>query len=179
MLRKKGKFKEILIIGVVLFAVSYLIIGTADTATMFGVGVVVFFIGFNMHEPIMQSLATKFAKVHQRGFTLAIFNSFGYLGTFLGGILGGVFYESVSLNDIVMVIAVICVLWAILIFTIPNPLKKKNLYISLKEINKEKLKSLHDIEAIDEWYINNTQDIAIVKYDQDKLSEEALKKVLK
>ena len=176
---KKGKFKEILIIGVILFAISYLIIGTAQTATMFGVGVVVFFVGFNMHEPIMQSLATKFAKVHQRGFTLAIFNSFGYLGTFLGGILGGVFYESVSLNDIVIVIAVICVLWAVLIFTIPNPLKKKNLYISLEEINKEKLESLHDIEAIDEWYINNSENIAIVKYDQDKLSEEALKKVLK
>ena len=176
---KKGKFKEILIIGVILFAISYLIIGTAQTATMFGVGVVVFFVGFNMHEPIMQSLATKFAKVHQRGFTLAIFNSFGYLGTFLGGILGGVFYESVSLNDIVIVIAVICVLWAVLIFTIPNPLKKKNLYISLEEINKEKLESLHDIESIDEWYINNSENIAIVKYDQDKLSEEALKKVLK
>ena len=46
------------------------------------IGVVIFFIGFNMHEPIMQSLASKFAKVHQRGLVLGIFNSAGYLGTF-------------------------------------------------------------------------------------------------
>ena len=33
--------------------------------------------------------------------------------------------------------------------------------------------------AIDEWYINNSENIAIIKYDEDKLSLEALKKVLK
>ncbi len=176
---KKGKFKEILIIGVIFFAISYLIIGTATTSTMFAIGVVVFFIGFNMHEPIMQSLATKFAKVHQRGFTLAIFNSFGYLGTFLGGVIGGVFYESISLNDIVVVIAVVCLLWAVLIFTIPNPLKKQILYISLDEVNKDKFEALHDEDAVEEWYINDNEQILIVKYEQDKLSLEELKNKLK
>jgi MFS family permease len=80
---KKGKFKEILIIGIILFAISYLVIGFSSNATVFVIGVVVFFIGFNMHEPIMQSLAAKFAKVHQRGLVLGIFTSAGYVGTFL------------------------------------------------------------------------------------------------
>ena len=62
---KKGKFREILIIGIIFFAVSYLIIGFSTSASIFVIGVVIFFIGFNMHEPIMQSLASKFAKVHQ------------------------------------------------------------------------------------------------------------------
>ena len=146
---------------------------------MFGFGVVVFFIGFNMHEPIMQSLATKFAKVHQRGFTLAIFNSFGYLGTFLGGLIGGIFYESVALDDLVIIIAVICLLWAGLIATIPNPIKKKNLYISLDEIKKDKLEALHINSAIDEWYINESEHIAIIKYNEDLLKEESLIKLIK
>jgi predicted MFS family arabinose efflux permease len=94
---KKGKFREILIIGIVFFAVSYLIIGFSSSATVFVIGVVIFFIGFNMHEPIMQSLASKFAKVHQRGLVLGIFNSAGYLGTFLGGVLGGMFYNEENL----------------------------------------------------------------------------------
>ncbi|NQY21483.1 MAG: MFS transporter [Campylobacteraceae bacterium] len=179
MAEKKGKFKEILIIGVALFAISYLIIGNADTPLMFGFGVVVFFIGFNMHEPIMQSLATKFAKVHQRGFTLAIFNSFGYFGTFLGGLIGGIFYESVALDDLVIIIAVICLLWAGLIATIPNPIKKKNLYISLDEIKKDKLESLHTNSAIDEWFVNETEHIAIIKYNEDLIKEESLIKLIK
>ena len=71
---KKGKFREILLVGIILFGVSYLLIGFTSNATIFVIGVVIFFIGFNMHEPIMQSLAAKFAKVHQRGLVLGIFN---------------------------------------------------------------------------------------------------------
>uniref|UniRef100_UPI003D13A515 MFS transporter n=1 Tax=Arcobacter sp. TaxID=1872629 RepID=UPI003D13A515 len=94
---KKGKFKEVLIAGIIFFGVSYLIIGTSSSPVIFVIGVVLFFIGFNVHEPIMQSLASKFAKVHQRGLVLGIFNSFGYFGTFLGGLLGGLFFEKVTL----------------------------------------------------------------------------------
>ncbi|MFA9373398.1 MAG: MFS transporter [Poseidonibacter sp.] len=175
---KKGKFKEILIIGILFFAVSYLIIGMSSSATVFAIGVVVFFIGFNMHEPIMQSLASKFAKVHQRGLVLGVFNSAGYLGTFLGGVIGGIFYEDVSLSTLVIVIAVVCILWAILIVTMPNPAKKRFAYLSLDEYSLEKSANLEH-KAIDEWYINNTENVIAIKYDNDILDEEAIKNLLK
>lgn len=175
---KKGKFREILIIGIIFFAVSYLIIGFSTTATIFVIGVVIFFIGFNMHEPIMQSLASKFAKVHQRGLVLGIFNSAGYLGTFLGGLLGGMFYEDVSLTTLVIVIAIICLIWAILIITMANPSKKKFLYLSLNEFHLENSGKLTN-DAIDEWYINNTENIIAIKYDNEKISEEEIKNLLK
>ena len=176
---KKGKFKEILAIGIVLFAVSYLIIGMSSGSTMFVIGVVIFFIGFNMHEPIMQSLAAKFAKVHQRGLVLGIFNSFGYFGTFIGGVLGGIFFEEVSLTSLVIVIAVICVLWIVLILTMPNPAKKKLSYIPLNDNYMKNTHNLDTIEDIDEWYINDTENIIIVKYDSDKIQEDAILNILK
>ena len=112
---KKGKFREILVLGIIFFIISYLVIGFSQSATIFIIGVTIFFIGFNMHEPIMQSLTTKFAKVHQRGAVLGAFNSFGYLGTFVGGVLGGVMLDNLDLSTFAIVIAVICTLWAILI----------------------------------------------------------------
>lgn len=175
---KKGKFKEILIIGIILFAISYLVIGFSSNATVFVIGVVVFFIGFNMHEPIMQSLAAKFAKVHQRGLVLGIFTSAGYVGTFLGGLLGGAFYESASMDTLVVVIAIVCILWAILIVTMPNPSKKKFVYLSLDEYHLENSGKLEN-NAIEEWYINNTENIIAIKYDSDKISEEEVKNLLK
>ena len=175
---KKGKFKEILIIGIILFAISYLVIGFSSNATVFVIGVVIFFIGFNMHEPIMQSLAAKFAKVHQRGLVLGIFTSAGYVGTFLGGLLGGAFYESASMETLVVVIAVVCILWAILIITMPNPSKKKFVYLSLNEYHLENSGKLEN-NAIEEWYINNTENIIAIKYDSDKISEEEVKNLLK
>ncbi len=176
---KKGKFKEILAIGIVLFAISYLIIGMSSGTTMFVIGVVIFFIGFNMHEPIMQSLASKFAKVHQRGLVLGIFNSFGYFGTFIGGLLGGMFFEKVSLTSLVIVIAVICILWIVLILTMPNPAKKKLSYIPLNDEYMKNTHNLDTIEDIDEWYINDTENIIIVKYDSDKIQEDTILNILK
>jgi len=102
---KKGKFREILALGIVFFILSYLIIGFSASALVFSIGVVVFFVGFNMHEPIMQSLTSKFAKVHQRGSVLGVFNSFGYLGTFIGGVLGGIMLDSIDLKTFSIIIA--------------------------------------------------------------------------
>ncbi len=179
MAEKKGKFKEILMLGIAFFTIAYLLIGTSQSAVMFVVGVVVFFIGFNMHEPIMQSLATKYAKVYQRGFVLGIFNSFGYFGTFLGGLLGGLFFEKVSLFEIVVAIAVICILWIVLIFTLPNPLKKKTLYLNLDEYKRENTTALESCQGLDEWYFNESENLLIIKYDEDVISKESLTSLLK
>jgi len=178
---KKGKFKQILLIGIVFFALSYYLIGNATSDTLFLIGVVVFFIGFNMHEPIMQSLTTKYIKVHEKGKVLGVFNSFGYLGTFIGGFVGGIFLiEGIdgsftdSLHDISMFIVVISIIWMILIATLPNPLKKKIAYLDLSDKDEKKFNSLDSLNGCDEWYINNTENIIIIKYDAELLSEETL-----
>lgn len=172
-------FKEVLIIGIAFFAISYLTIGLSSSDIIFVIGVVIFFIGFNMHEPIMQSLATKFAKVHQRGMVLGIFNSFGYFGTFLGGLLGGIFFNKASLSSIVIAISVVCVLWIILILFMPNPMKKQVAYISLENFDKNNCTRLNDKGFIDEWYINENENLLIVKYNTTDISKEQLEELLR
>ena len=49
----------------------------------------------------MQSLASKFAKVHQRGLVLGIFTSAGYVGTFLGGLIGGAALNSADFSVLI------------------------------------------------------------------------------
>lgn len=176
---KKGKFKEILALGILFFIISYLVIGFSSSSVVFVIGVVIFFIGFNMHEPIMQSLASKFAKVHQRGSVLGVFNSFGYLGTFVGGLLGGIMLDNLNLSTFSIIITVICVLWGILILTMPNPSKTKSVYLNLDEYKLENSGKLNQNDAIDEWYINNTENIIAIKYDDEKISEEEIRALLK
>jgi predicted MFS family arabinose efflux permease len=182
---KKGKFKEILLVGIVFFALSYYLIGNATSVEIFLSGIIIFFIGFNMHEPIMQSLTTRYTKVHEKGKVLGVFNSFGYLGTFIGGFIGGIFLKEIdgsftqSLYSISMAIVVISLIWMALIVTLPNPLKKKIIYINLDETNKDKHHKLDDLEACDEWYINNTENIIIIKYNEDLIKEEQIKDIIK
>lgn len=174
---KKGKFKQILLIGIVFFAISYYLIGNTDSDILFLVGVVIFFIGFNMHEPIMQSLTTRYIKVHEKGKVLGLFNSFGYLGTFIGGFVGGIFLKEIdgsfsqSLHNISMVIVIVCIIWLILIATLPNPMKKKTIYLDLSDKDETKFNSLDTLNGCDEWYINNTEKLIIIKYDQDIVDE--------
>lgn len=179
---KKGKFREVLVVGILFFIVSYLLIGFSSSALIFCVGVVIFFVGFNMHEPIMQSLTSKFAKVHQRGSVLGVFNSFGYLGTFFGGVFGGVMLDnldSYNLENFSIIVAIICILWAILIISMKNPSKTKNIYLSLDEYKLENSSKLNENKNIDEWYINNTENILIVKFSEEKINEDEIKAILK
>lgn len=85
---RRGLAKGILLAGILFFIVSFIIFAVSHSVLSFSVGVVIFFIGFNMHEPIMQSVASKFAKISQRGEVLGIFNSAGYFGSFIGAVSG-------------------------------------------------------------------------------------------
>ena len=181
---KKGKFKEVLLVGIVFFALSFSFIGYANTQIFFLVGIIIFFIGFNMHEPIMQSLTTRYIKVHEKGKVLGVFNSFGYLGTFIGGFVGGMYLKEIdgsfieSLHNISMVVVAISVAWLFLIFTLPNPLKKKNIYIDIEQCDEDKYSELDTLTGVEEWYLNNTEKLLIVKYDNDIIDEDTIKKAL-
>ena len=112
---KKHKSKEMLMLGIILFAISYLFMGYSNNVTLFILGTVVFFIGFNIHEPLMQSMASKYAKVHQKGAALGVFNSFGYIGTFLGGVLGGFLLKNYGITHISWFILIVCSFWLFLV----------------------------------------------------------------
>jgi len=175
---KKGKYKLILILGVAFLSVAYLIIGLSHTYMMFVIGIIIFFIGFNLQEPILQSLASKYAKVHQRGRVLGIFNSFGYFGTFIGGFIGGVLLDLVSLNSIAYGIILLCIAWAIMLFTLENPAKTKIAYIHIDDTDSAKHQDLHDLKGCKEWYINDTEKLVIVKYDEDEINEEKIREAI-
>jgi len=176
---KKGMFKQVLIIGIFFFALSYYIIGISDSTTIFITGVILFFIGFNMHEPIMQSLTTRYARVHQKGAVLGVFNSFGYFGTFIGGFVGGVYLDKLPLSSIAFTILIVCIFWGLLILTLPNPTKTKIAYIDIDKTNKDKFNNLDDKPGCVEWYINNNENLIIIKYYTDFYNENDILEIIR
>jgi len=175
---KKHKAKEMLMIGVALFALSYVIMGYAHSASWFIVGVIIFFIGFNMHEPLMQSMASKYAKVHQKGAALGVFNSFGYAGTFIGGVFGGFFLQHFGMMEIAWVIFITCILWLFLIASLQNPKHNKNIYIPYGEFDITRIEHLKGLKGIVEWYRNESEQILVVKYDANLTDKETIVAVI-
>jgi len=175
---KKHRAKEMLMIGVVFFGMSYLMMGYSHSAEWFIVGVVLFFIGFNVHEPLMQSMASKYAKIHQKGAALGVFNTFGYAGTFVGGVFGGFFLQHYGMMQIAWVIFLVCLAWLFLIASLKNPGVNKNLYLPYDTISLERVDHLLHVKGIIEWYKNESEHILVVKYDSKTTDKETILAVL-
>ena len=167
----KGHSKKLLLIGVVLFIISFIGFGVANSAVSFIIFVVIFFIGFNIHEPILQSCASKFAKSNQRGSALGIFNSFGYLGSFLGGAVGGYLLHSYNITALAAVLAVLLAIWLLILFQLSDPrifqiIRLKNADISI----------LDSVNGIVERYKQNGY--SIVKFNSNIISRDEVISIL-
>jgi len=181
---KRGLAKQMLIIGVIFFISSYALFAFCVMAqkinsdllgTIFIIAVVIFFIGFNLHEPIMQSCASKFCKVNEKGVALGIFNAFGYGGSFIGGILGGVFFQFLDFGTLCVLLILISVCWLVSLFFLKNPSDFKNFYLPLQ--TKLDLKEFSTNLGIVDLYKNSSN--LVLKFDSKITNKENLEKLLK
>ena len=171
---KHNKPKQIFLISIVLFIGSFLLMGLTTSSTLFIVAVSMFFIAFNMMEPLVQSMITKFAKVHQKGAALGISNSIAYFATFIGGTFTGLMLDISDRGVIGVSIAITATIWLLWTLKLQNPTKHSHLYISKDSVDLAKLESLEN-EHIAEWYINETENLIVVKYVQSAMDEDQLK----
>ena len=171
---KHNKPKQIFLISIVLFIGSFLIMGLTTDSTVFIVGVVMFFVAFNMMEPLVQSMITKFSKVHQKGTALGISNSIAYLATFIGGTSAGLLLGFSDRATIGISVAVISTIWLLWTLRLNNPVKHSFIFMPQEEVSTQKLSSLESAD-IAEWYINETENKVVVKYVASAMSEEELR----
>ncbi|WP_394955348.1 MFS transporter [uncultured Helicobacter sp.] len=176
--QKKGYFKQVLLTGIVAFILSYACIAYASAVGslwLFVLGIMIFFVGFSIHEPIMQTLASRYPKAHQKGSALGFFTTLGFVGSALGALCSGMLYESLSLANLSINVVVVCVLWAIVMMIwLHNPNNEKNLYLPIDSYTQVRLENLNNVEGVIEWYINTTQGVVIIKYDDRIINQEAI-----
>jgi len=175
---KYGKGREIFIISIISILLGFLAMGFGDTPFIFIVGVILFFIGFNMFEPLLQSFVSKFAKVHQKGAALGVANTFAYTGIFLGGILAGYIMQHFDRETLSLIVVGISILWILWVATMPNPANRANIYLSLDIFDRDKITALNSHKAITETYINETEHIAVIKYEKDLIDEDSVRGLL-
>ncbi|TQR55833.1 MFS transporter [Campylobacter troglodytis] len=179
---RRGLGKFLLLFGVVLFALSFVLISlvfvgvfkhSLSSTSLFITAIIIFFAGFNLHEPIMQSLATKFATVNERGAALGAFNAFGYLGSFIGAPLSALMYSHLHMLFFTTSLVFFICLWFVLLCFLKNPSDFKNLYLPLHTRLDNSLSSLKGIVEI---YSNSAN--LIIKYDSKLLNEEELNSLI-
>ena len=172
---KRNIPKQIFMLSIILFTASFLMMGLTSSSAVFVTAVIFFFVAFNMMEPLVQSMISKFAKVHQKGAALGIANSVAYFMTFLGGTFAGLFLDVSDRGTFGLTIGTIGLAW--LIWTalkMKNPIRYSHLVIPESEIDFDKL-NLLESEHIAEWFVNETEKVVVIKYAQEALEEDDLK----
>ena len=175
---KYGKGREVFMVSVATILFGFIAMGFASTPWVFILGVVLFFIGFNMFEPLLQSFVSKFAKVHQKGAALGVANTFAYIGIFLGGLLAGFVMNHSNRETLAIIVVILSAIWFWWVATMPNPNNRGNVYLPLDIYDRDKISSLTSHEAIVESYINETENIAVVKYEKDLIDEDEVRGLL-
>jgi len=177
---KRNIPKQIFLLSIVLFLASFVMMGLTHSSAVFVTAVIFFFVAFNMMEPLVQSMISKFAKVHQKGAALGIANSAAYFFTFIGGTFAGLYLDISSRETLGLTIGAIALVWLLwTAFKMKNPLRYSHLVIPEDEVDFDKLNALEH-EHIAEWFINETEKVVVIKYASEKLEEDDLKaKIIK
>lgn len=160
--QKKGKGKLVFLLS----AFFMLLTATAFLLKYFYLAVILFFIGFNLLEPVLQSYITKLAKSHQKATAVSLGNSFQYLGIFLGGAVSGYFLEHFSLEALMLFLFFTAILWIGVLFQMKNitQLKSKE-YL---EYSKEFIDTLRKDKEVYDFYIKENR--LTVRYLETKAS---------
>ncbi len=93
----KNRFKEVMITGAGLLLLSFALAWAGRELSLFPLSIAalfLFFMGFNVFEPIFPSLLTRLTTPHTKGTASGVYSFSHYMGNFVGAVLAGLFYHS-------------------------------------------------------------------------------------
>ena len=113
-------------------------------------GVIIFFFGFNILEPILQSFVSKVAYAHQKATALSTSNTIQYLGIFLGGSIAGLFFKLHMLKAFIFLAIVMGIIWIIALAKM-KPIKKFKI-VEYEKFDKDFIEELETESKVYDFY---------------------------
>ena len=121
---KFKKTKYILLLSIFLLIISQIIFFTSSlNFSVFLLTLTIFFVAFNTIEAILPSLLSRTASASKRGLAMGIFSTSQFLGTFIGGAIGGLIYDIYDLNSVFLFTIFVAIIWWFMVLF--SPLKTK------------------------------------------------------
>ena len=90
---KKQKLRNVLLIAIVLLFIAECEFTQASSVMAIAIGLLIYFVGFNLLEALQPSLVSRFAK-ESKGTALGVYNTTQSIGLFSGAVIGGWLMDS-------------------------------------------------------------------------------------
>ena len=180
---KHGRMKAVFV-----SAVAVLALATAATAVFIDSfrGVLAtlffFFLAFNLLEATLPSLISKIAPAGSKGTAIGVYNSFQFLGLFMGGAIGGFFAQHVSNAAVFVFAAGLCFAWLLLALSMQPPPAVRTRLIHVGEMGEARAaqlaRALAAVEGVVEAVVLATEGVAYLKVRADRWDEAAAQKLI-
>ena len=148
---------------------------------MLVVGMVGFFIAFNLLEASLPSLISKVAPAGGKGTAMGVYSTSQFLGAGLGGVLGGMLYQQGGLALVFAGCAALCALWFVVAFSMREPpyVTSLRLPLSARALANAGLgRDLLQVAGVSDVLIVADEAAAYIKVDTQQLNREALDRLV-
>jgi len=116
---KKQKLRNVLLIAIVLLFIAECAFTQAGSVMAIAIGLLIYFVGFNLLEALQPSLVSRFAK-ESKGTALGVYNTTQSIGLFSGAVIGGWLMDSHGQLSVFVMGAVLLLCWLIIAWSMQD-----------------------------------------------------------
>ena len=164
---RRNAQKKIFVLAVWLMTIAMFVLGIAHSAAITVSMLFIYFAAFNLLEASLPSWLSKVCPVGNRGTAMGIYSTCQFLGTFIGGILGGFALANVGIDGLFWLLALMLLFWCFVAATMASPKPLQTLILQVGETKaSDFLKSISNIDGVEDILLIEGEDLAYVKVDK-------------
>ncbi|ATX80086.1 putative arabinose efflux permease, MFS family [Mariprofundus aestuarium] len=176
---KKQKMKQVFIGSILLMMVSEVMLGTDQRSLIaVGIGLLLFFIAFNVLEASLPSLISRMAPVESKGTAMGVYSTSQFLGAFVGGAGGGWLSGEFGIQAVFYACAIAALGWLLLSLGMKVPAYLSSFMMQVNVADEaeadqlaEKIKQL---DGVHEAKVILEDGVAYLKVDKKKFDQQQL-----
>lgn len=117
--------KTQIVVGLIIFMISYVVTSVAEQFTMFVAGMVILTLGEMFVWPVIPTIAAQLAPTGREGFYQGVVNSTGTVGKMIGPILGGFLVDHYGMGTMFLIMPLLLIIGIATTLVYDKPLKGK------------------------------------------------------
>ncbi|MBQ0720530.1 MAG: MFS transporter [Gammaproteobacteria bacterium] len=169
----KRKMKPVFIAAVALLAVAELLMACAGTTfNIMVAGLLVFFMAFNLLEASLPSLVSKLSPAGIKGTALGIYSTSQFLGTFCGGVVGGIVAQQFGNGAVFWASLLAALVWLGFAITMQSPRYLRSVEVSLAgQAPLDTRRLMTEVAGVVDVVLIPGQNMAYVKVDDEHFDQ--------
>jgi len=167
---KYSKQKLMLLLAISAMAATSFILGTHRAMFVTPFVMLIFFAAFNLLEAALPSWLSKSCPAGNRGSAMGIYSTSQFLGSFFGGLLGGLALQYFGVDMLFYLVGSLLVIWWFTSLSLQPPRPLQTLVLGVGELkHQEFIKIVSNITGVKDILLVRHENLAYVQVDRSQV----------